>query len=175
MREIESEPLPAADVGRALGAGTIRAAHEWEQVDADRFGGHAERLHEQYNAAFGIDLRERAKDARNFAAVEELAAQGVIEYREAVGLPRNPREAPGYVPAPYDSAEGRGARLGAMVVTEVEPAAIKARDVAGHLDSGSPATRFRAGLAARKSGTGRSGDGRATPARRKSAGPQLGH
>ncbi|MBU2698808.1 hypothetical protein [Pimelobacter sp. 30-1] len=133
----------------------VHGVHAWAEVDPGKFGPQAERMREQFQAAFGVDLREAFQENQNAQALAEYARVNLhdAERSEAINEvdppPWDPPAQPGPIKvvdeptvtatyAPYDAPESRAAREQDLVKSDVGPDAVKAHATADKLNAKSP-------------------------------------
>jgi len=158
-------------------AAAVHGVHAWAEVDEQRFGPHAERMREQLQAAFGVDLREAYEDQRNAEAIADLARAGVEEARSADGAASTTVEATQKIETlavselGYDATDARAARREIMVEAAGGSAeVVKARSVSDYLNAHDP----QGTAAAAAAGKGRGPSKAAARTGRRQPGQQRG-
>jgi len=158
-------------------ADAVHDVHAWAEVDEQRFGPQADRMREQLQAAFGVDLREAHEEQRGAEAIADLARAGVEEARSADGAAVTTVEATREIETvviselAYDAPEARSAKHEAMAVTGAGATeAVKARTVSDQLNVHDP----RGTAAAAAAGAGRGPNKAAARTGRRKPGQQRG-
>jgi len=123
----------------------VHGVHAWAEVDEQRFGPHAERMREQLQAAFGVDLREAYEEQLGAEAIADIARAGLEEARSADGAGATSVEASRELETvavsemAYDAPEARAARHESMAATGTGATeAVKARTVSDQLNVHDP-------------------------------------